>query len=54
MALSRARTTLVVVGHRGTLRASGTWRAFIEHTARQGCSVKLEELPIARPQQGRR
>lgn len=46
VALSRARRALVVVGHRGTLRGSSTWKAFLEHTAQQGCLVKLEQLKM--------
>jgi superfamily I DNA and/or RNA helicase len=46
VALSRARTALVVVGHRGTLRGSATWDAFLKHVARQGCVVKEEQLQL--------
>jgi superfamily I DNA and/or RNA helicase len=46
VALSRARTALVVVGHRSTLRGSETWAAFLKHVAEQGCLVKEEQLQL--------
>ncbi|KAF6259617.1 AAA domain-containing protein [Scenedesmus sp. NREL 46B-D3] len=46
VALSRARTALVVIGHRSTLRGSETWSAFLKHVAEQGCLVKQEQLQL--------
>jgi superfamily I DNA and/or RNA helicase len=44
VALSRARTALVVVGHKGTLRTSKTWGAFLQHAQDRGCLVQLQHL----------
>lgn len=44
MALSRARTALVVVGHKGTLSSSKTWRAFLKHVDQHSCHLELKEL----------
>lgn len=44
VALSRARTALVVVGHKGTLRSSKTWGAFLKHAQGRDCVVQLQHL----------
>jgi senataxin len=48
VALSRARTALVVIGHRSTLRGSETWNAFLEHVTQQGCLVKQKQLKLSK------
>mmetsp|Transcript_3070 Transcript_3070/g.9130 ORF Transcript_3070/g.9130 Transcript_3070/m.9130 type:complete len:576 (-) Transcript_3070:11-1738(-) len=40
VALTRARKAVVVVGDRATLETDGTWRAFLERCARDGCVVE--------------
>lgn len=47
VALSRARTALVVVGHKSTLRSSKTWGAFLQHTQDKACLVPLKDVERA-------
>jgi superfamily I DNA and/or RNA helicase len=44
VALSRARTALVVVGHKSTLRSSKTWNAFLQHAQHNACLVPLKDI----------
>lgn len=44
MALSRARTALVVVGHRSTLKSSKTWNAFLKHAQERDCLVHMHQM----------
>jgi superfamily I DNA and/or RNA helicase len=44
VALSRARTALVVVGHKTTLRSSKTWNAFLQHARDNACLVPLKDI----------
>jgi superfamily I DNA and/or RNA helicase len=44
VALSRARTALVVVGHRSTLKSSKTWNAFLKHAQERDCLLQVHQM----------